>query len=272
MDHQLMPIGRFSQVSRLSVKALRLYDAEGLLRPAWVDPASGYRHYRPDQIRRAETIKVLRMVDMPLDGIREVLALEDPDAVRAALEAHRSRLAATLAQQERMLRFLGQLMHREDLTMPYDVTTTQIAAQRVIGHRVHTSLEDVGAAVASAFGAAAQAAAAAQAPIVGPPFIVYHDVIDQQTAGEIEGCVPVPPGTDGEGAYDIPAATVASTVHRGPYMEIGPAYEAMAGWLAQHGHEPAGPPREVYLNDPQETPEEELLTQVQFPIAFHAGS
>ena len=62
----LMSIGRFSRASRLSVKALRLYDAEGLLAPAWVDPASGYRHYRPEQVRRAEAIRVPRTVDMPL--------------------------------------------------------------------------------------------------------------------------------------------------------------------------------------------------------------
>jgi hypothetical protein len=41
----LVPIGRFSAICRLSQKALRLYDEMGLLRPAWVDPDSGYRYY-----------------------------------------------------------------------------------------------------------------------------------------------------------------------------------------------------------------------------------
>lgn len=267
---QLMPIGRFSQVSRLSIKALRLYDAEGLLAPAWVDPASGYRHYLPEQMRRAEAIKVLRMVQMPLDQIRAVLALDSPDAVRDALEAHRASLAATLAEQERMLRFLETLMNREELAMPYDVTTKRIEAQRVLSHREHTTLAEVGEAFGRAFGAAVGKAAAAGAPIVGAPFIVYHDVIDEHTAGEIEACVPVPAEMPVEGAVDIPAATVAATVHRGPYMEISTAYEAMGAWLAQYGHEPAGPPREIYLNDPADTAPEDLLTEVQFPLEFHS--
>ncbi|MEX1271244.1 MAG: MerR family DNA-binding transcriptional regulator, partial [Acidimicrobiia bacterium] len=50
----LVPIGRFSRMSRLSIKALRLYDEQGLLRPARVDPSSGYRYYRLAQAKRAE--------------------------------------------------------------------------------------------------------------------------------------------------------------------------------------------------------------------------
>ena len=40
----LLPIGRFARATRLSVKALRHYDELGLLRPAFVDPSSGYRY------------------------------------------------------------------------------------------------------------------------------------------------------------------------------------------------------------------------------------
>jgi len=264
----LMPIGRFSRASRLSVKALRLYDAEGLLAPAWVDPASGYRHYRPDQVRRAEAIRVLRMVDMPLARVREVLDLESPDAVRAALAEHRALLAGRLEEQERMLRFLERLMNREDIAMPYDITIKTIEAQRVVGHRVHTSLANIGKAVGEAFGGAMGALAGAGAIPAGVPFVVYHDIIDDQADGEIEACIPVAPGPADGVAVEVPAAEVVSTLHRGPYMEIGAAYEALGAWLAQQGREPVAPPREVYLNDPNETAPEELLTEVQFPLAW----
>ena len=40
-----MTIGEFARRSGLSLKALRLYDARGLLQPVRVDPDSGYRHY-----------------------------------------------------------------------------------------------------------------------------------------------------------------------------------------------------------------------------------
>lgn len=51
------------------------------------------------------------------------------------------------------------------------------------------------------------------------------------------------------------------------YDEVGPAYHAVTGWIQEHGHEVAAPPREVYLTDPQETSDPaDFLTEVQFPI------
>lgn len=70
-----MPIGAFARLSRLTVKAVRHYDAEGLLVPAQVDPHSGYRYYRADQVRSATTIALLRGLDVPLPVVREVLAV-----------------------------------------------------------------------------------------------------------------------------------------------------------------------------------------------------
>src|SRR5262249_38733062 len=67
----LMPIGRFAGVGRLRVKH---YDDLGLLRPARVDPDSGYRYYRADQAREALSIGLLRSLDVPLPAIGQVLA------------------------------------------------------------------------------------------------------------------------------------------------------------------------------------------------------
>ena len=49
---KLLTIGEFARASRLSPKALRLYDELGLLRPVRVDEYSGYRYYSPDQLDR----------------------------------------------------------------------------------------------------------------------------------------------------------------------------------------------------------------------------
>jgi Predicted transcriptional regulators len=51
-----MPIGKFARACRLSVKALRHYDEERLLRPAHVDERTGYRYYTREQVRDAVTI------------------------------------------------------------------------------------------------------------------------------------------------------------------------------------------------------------------------
>lgn len=63
-----LSIGTFSAASRLSQKALRLYDRHGLLRPALTDPCSGYRYYRAEQLGMAKRIVLLREMEMPPDG------------------------------------------------------------------------------------------------------------------------------------------------------------------------------------------------------------
>jgi hypothetical protein len=59
-----LSIGQFSQMSYLSVRTLRRYHASGLLEPAHVDPATGYRYYRADQLPAAQVIRRLRSLDM----------------------------------------------------------------------------------------------------------------------------------------------------------------------------------------------------------------
>ena len=73
MEH-LIPIGQFAAMTRLSAKALRLYDENGLPPPARVDPATGYRYYRPEQVAAGRLIRLLRAADVPLAEIRALLA------------------------------------------------------------------------------------------------------------------------------------------------------------------------------------------------------
>ncbi|MEU1329897.1 MerR family transcriptional regulator [Streptomyces sp. NPDC005865] len=77
---RLLTIGAFAKASRLSPKALRLYDELGLLRPAVVDPVTGYRRYAPDQLDRARLVGWLRRLGMPLARVQHVCALADADA------------------------------------------------------------------------------------------------------------------------------------------------------------------------------------------------
>lgn len=88
----LLSIGAFGMLSGLSINALRHYDELGLLHPAVVDPATGYRRYRHEQLRRARLICALRRVDVPLDDVRVALDDADSAALPAVLQRHRQRL------------------------------------------------------------------------------------------------------------------------------------------------------------------------------------
>ena len=81
--NEMLTIGAFSKRSRLSLKALRLYDEMALLRPAAVDPSNGYRYYGEDQLVLARLIGLLRRLEMPLAQIAEVVALDGDAAIKS---------------------------------------------------------------------------------------------------------------------------------------------------------------------------------------------
>jgi DNA-binding transcriptional MerR regulator len=99
---ELLSIGEFAKVSRLSIKALRLYDSLELLIPEEIDRVSGYRYYTVAAGPSGRAIALLRSLDMPLIAIKEVLAESDPDKVRSHLARHRAVLADRLEAHERM--------------------------------------------------------------------------------------------------------------------------------------------------------------------------
>ena len=104
-----MGIGAFSFRSGLTIPALRHYDEVGLLPPAIIDPQTGYRRYRPDQVRTARLICGLRAVDLPVEEIRQILDLGDP-VIEGVLEEHRRRLANRQRTLSRMTATLDEYL------------------------------------------------------------------------------------------------------------------------------------------------------------------
>lgn len=265
----LVPIGRFSTICRLSPKALRLYDEMGLLVPALVDPASGYRYYSVSQALEAERIRLLRSLEVPLEEIGQYVRASGPSAAREVLERHRARLEARVEQYRAMLAELEQLAIRP--ASAYEVRTKALAPQQVLSTRMRARLADLGDAGPRAFGELIAHLGRAQAQPVGPLFALYHGPEFDEEAVDVEWCVPVDRPVSGQGhmgGRELPGGTVAYTLHAGPYDALGPAaYAALQSWMQEHGHESDGPPREVYLVGTCQAREPAAYrTELQWPI------
>ncbi|CAL9344990.1 MULTISPECIES: MerR family transcriptional regulator [Streptomyces] len=116
MGTELLTIGAFAKASRLSPKALRLYDELGLLPPARVDPVTGYRRYAPEQVERARLVAWLRRLGMPLVRIRHVCSL-DAGAAAEEVRAFWARAEAETAARRDLAAFLVDHLARKDPAM-----------------------------------------------------------------------------------------------------------------------------------------------------------
>jgi len=209
------------------------------------------------------------MADVPLEEIRAIIQTDSSEQVRERLIRHRERLRQRLAAQEHTLAYLETLINQRESTMQYEIEIVESNAQTIASIRLTTDLRRISDDIGTGFGTLMQSLSHAQLPPAGSPFIVYHDVIDEDTEGDIELAVPVAAATRAGAELNIrqiPGGAMATTVHRGPYHEVGPAYHALTTWITEHGHHIAGPPRETYLNDPTVVKPAELLTRVEFPI------
>jgi DNA-binding transcriptional MerR regulator len=260
----LLPIGSFARRCRLSVKALRHYDELGLLRPARIDVATGYRYYDRRQAPAAIAIALLRSLDVALPAIRELLTSEDADDLARVLDRERERRAREIAQAESALRSIERLM-RAGTVFPYEIVERDEPAQTLLVVEGTTTPDRhvaVGTALAEELLARLSRLGLEQS---GPIVCVLSGTHDESVL--LQMGTPVADAPPGERVVDLPAGRVAVARHVGPYEEMGLADLALHAWAEERGLEQAGALRELYRNDPATVPPDALETDVILPVS-----
>jgi DNA-binding transcriptional MerR regulator len=263
-----LTVGEFAQVTHLSVKALRHYHDVGLLIPATVDPETGYRYYRLEQVPSAQVIRRLRALDMPVADVKAVLAADDTARRNALISAHLSRLEDRLDETHRAVSSLRALL--DPLTPDTAIEHRTIGATPAIGIRETVDRDDALAWFQGAFGELHAIAAAERLRITGLSGGIFSTALLQQDFGDATVFIPVEETTRSIGRvtpFEVPAAELAIAVHRGPLSEIDRTYSALGTHTARYEIGVDGPLREYYLTDPRNSPSEsEWVTEVGWPI------
>jgi DNA-binding transcriptional MerR regulator len=267
----LMTIGTFSRASLLSIKSLRAYHEAGILVPARVDPATGYRNYHAAQLTDAAVVQRLRALDLPLDRVREVVRARDPEVTRRVLSAH---AAAMQARLDDVTRIVGEL--QEGIERPSEHTPVHVRdepATHTLAIRAEVADADfadfLGAAYAELTAVADRAGVAPSGPFGGlyPPEVLDEEIERVEAYLPVAIAVSLPADRGRVLLSEVPAARVAVLAHAGPYEELGDGYRRLGAWVAQHARPTAGPVREVYLVSYDETDDPaRFRTEIHWPI------
>lgn len=153
----------------------------------------------------------------------------------------------------------------QEATLAYHCEIRAQSAQPALSIRARAAVQDLPPVLGKAFAAIDAYLRQMGEKPAGPPFVAYYNMDMQDLDLEI-GC-PVARRLAGRGEIqpsEIPAATVATCTHVGPYTALRPAYEALTAWVNERGYEMSGVVYEMYLNDPQHTPPEALQTQIVY--------
>lgn len=272
-EPQLLTIGEFGRRARLSAKALRIYDASGLLKPRETDPWSGYRRYGVEQLPAGRLIALLRGADLSLASIGSVLSEQAAGGAEAAC----ARLELLLAGLERdqdarrlVIRHVQSILREESDPM-FEIQTRAVPARRLmsIQRRLHGDQTATFAREAKAL----FRAHLGDAEPTGPFSLIFHGPVNDQADGPIEAVLGVPDHiqpSDQIGIRVEPAHTEAFTTitkRQWDYPAILAAYDAVA--CSPQATERPGSQlscREVYLAEPEAIGPDDLICEIAYPL------
>jgi DNA-binding transcriptional MerR regulator len=250
-DVEEVSIGEFARRSRLSVKALRLYDKRRVLVPARVDEVSGYRYYDVAQLDAAHLISMLRQLDLSLAAIRKLAACDPTDAADQIAAYWRKAESVHDARRELADYLVNQL--RGKRTVMYEVATREMPERSVLC--LKRNVDEKGAwALGKEFIAILR-----ERPLPkmegreGAMFSIYWGEVSADSDGPVEWCKPVPESDAKTLASHYPELSLRTEpAHREAYVAIpndplptGPggtpsvhlqlAGEALRAWAGENG-------------------------------------
>jgi DNA-binding transcriptional MerR regulator len=247
---RLLRIGDMARLTGVSIKALRFYDEQGLLRPDHVDPQTGYRYYAAGQAEALADITNLRAVDFSIQEIADLIAKPHSKADMIAAIARKKReLRQTQADLDEKLRIADILSAVAADERPEGFSAFRLTAPRDQTVYAQTKTVDaLGGEVTAMFEAAETIVAEAGARADAAPFLIFHDPPTKRRNLKVEVCIPVRDGDDRLAAAKCLAGSRhgISAVYQGGYAKTNSLYEQMTAWVERVGLIADGPLREIY--------------------------
>jgi len=254
----LLSIGMFASMTRLSLKALRLYDELGILRPLHIDPQTGYRYYGVDQLSSARMIRNLRDMDMPLVTIRQVLAALEtsPAQAETLVQEYVSMRERQVEQIRAQVHLFIRNIQMETNPMTLEVNVKKIPTQQVVSLTRRVKVPKLDTTITQSISALQALLQKQNANANDAPFGIFHGAINEQEDGPIEICIPADGSLKAEGDVEVKqlaggeAACVTMLGAQCDFPDILGAYDAAADWIQKNGYQMAESPREVWHSAP----------------------
>jgi DNA-binding transcriptional MerR regulator len=275
----ILKIGEFSRLARVPVPTLRYYDQVGLLPPVEVDRLTGYRFYAASQLPRLNRILALKGLGFSLDQIAAVLAEGlTAEQMRGMLRLRRAQIRQQLIEvQSQLVEVEARLqqIEREEELPAYDVILKDV--EPLLVALVRATLPNhsaVGALFGEVYEAIRPWVADALFPRPedgGQTLVIWYDAEFKES--DVDGAAAFMlrcrvPESGRVRVQELPAATMATTVHHGSYDTIGRAHAAVLTWIEANGYRVAGPDRELNLHHtmPIRLNNPSYVTEIQYPV------
>jgi DNA-binding transcriptional MerR regulator len=265
-------IGLFSKMNRVTVKTLRFYDDEGLLKPCKVDEWTGYRYYSGEAITKLHHILALKQIGLSIKEIKTILEknLTNEELINLLI-SKKTEMAKTLESEKSKLSRIESIINdlktenkMENNVILKDLPEVIVASMR----QIIASYDEFGTVYPKMCQIMKKQGAKCAVPQYG--FTRYHSSEHREKDIDIEICESVDKMYEGGAGVEykkLPPAHVASILHKGPYETLGRSYKEVYERVEKNGYKASDLSREVYIDGcwNKENPED-WLTEIQVPI------
>ena len=221
-------IGEFARRSRLSLKALRLYDERGVLVPSRVDRASGYRYYDTAQLDEARLIVMLRQLQLPLAAIKELLACDPADAAARIAEHWRDAEAAHDARRDLADYLVSRLSGKRPVM--YEVATREMPERSLLCLKRNVDEQGQWAFGKEFFAIMRERPLPKIEGRAGAVFCIQWGWVGADSDGPVEWCKPVPKAEARALAEQYPELTLRTEPAHGEVFVALPTAWGAAQW------------------------------------------
>ncbi|MDO4784560.1 MAG: GyrI-like domain-containing protein [Propionibacteriaceae bacterium] len=267
MSTNLLPIGTFARAAGLSVGALRHYQEEGLLLPARVEAASGYRFYSAAQLVDAEIIRQLRALDVPVPEVCRVVQARDPQVTAEVVRAQEATMRTRLEAAQRAIDALHELVTTPVRLLGERVEVRVEPDLEVLAITEVLPLDTLDTFFERAYGQIVEIATREGLSLVGAAGAIYPGEEWDPARVEVSAFIPVSGAARPQEHLTLPGGRFAVARHVGEYDAIWDTYRAVGAWLATHAETTDHRIREHYVVGVGDTLDPaDYVTEIYWPL------
>lgn len=262
-------IGEFSKMSKITIKTLRYYDEEGLLKPADIDKFTGYRLYTTNQLVKVHMLQSLRQLGLSIAEIK--LILSEKVTLSDILQKRKAEIIAELENNNDQLARIEFILSGEDNFMNYQAIIKELPECNIYSTtKIIKNYDDYFQLIPSIGEKVTSKYPDLNCSTPEYCFVKYLDGEYKEKNISIEFCEAIDKLEDNFADIvfkKIPAVTAVSVMHKGPYSTLSKAYSYIMKWVEDNGYSITECPRESYIDGiwNKET-DQEWLTEIQIPV------
>ncbi len=241
-------ISQFSKISGLTVKALRYYDKQGMLKPSYRDKNTLYRYYDENDLKKAQLISLLRSLDFSISEIKEVLEMVNNEAdLTYILQEKIANIKENILKEKELIKKINSCLSPDGARterQTYEITLEEIPPTLAASIRFTGKYREIGDYIPFLY-------KAVQENVNGAVINCYYDEECMEQA-DMELCLPTKKqiAANTVNCKYLPALKAVCTTHYGSYEMLYLAYKALFDYVNEHDIAVITPFREIYEKSP----------------------